>query len=74
VRTVSIREKRWKLARYWDPAGNEPDQWELYDLRHDPLERVNLAHKGHKRTPRRRAGSGGCGPSSRACSGRDCGR
>ena len=48
---VSIREKRWKLARYWDPAGNEPDQWEMYDLKADPLERVNLAYKGHKRTP-----------------------
>jgi hypothetical protein len=31
--------------------GNVPDQWEMYDLRHDPLERVNLAYKGHKRTP-----------------------
>ncbi len=51
---VSIREKRWKVARYWDPAGDEPDQWELYDLQDDPLERVNLAHRGHKRTPAQR--------------------
>ncbi len=28
-----------------------PDQWEMYDLKTDPLERVNLAYKGHKRTP-----------------------
>ena len=47
---VSIREKRWKLARYWDPTGNEPDQWEMYDLQEDPLERVNLAYKDHTRT------------------------
>jgi choline-sulfatase len=48
---VSIRERRWKIARYYDVAGKAPDQWELYDLANDPLERVNLAYKGHKRTP-----------------------
>ena len=48
---TSIRERRYKLARYYDVNGNVPDQWEMYDLRHDPLERVNLAYKGHKRTP-----------------------
>lgn len=48
---VSIREQRWKIARYWDADGNEPDQWELYDLQNDPFERVNLAFRGHRRTP-----------------------
>ena len=48
---VSLREQRWKIARYYDVDGKFPDQWEMYDLRTDPLERVNLAHKGHKRTP-----------------------
>ena len=48
---VAIREQRWKLARYYDAAGKVPDQWEMYDLKTDPLERVNLAYKGHKRTP-----------------------
>lgn len=48
---VSIRERRWKIARYHDTAGKVPDQWELYDLRRDPLERVNLAYRGHRRTP-----------------------
>ncbi|MDX6599152.1 MAG: choline-sulfatase [Gaiellales bacterium] len=48
---VSVRERRWKIARYYDVAGKAPDQWELYDLANDPLERVNLAYKGHKRTP-----------------------
>ena len=47
---VSIRERRYKIARYYDTAGKVPDQWEMYDLQTDPLERVNLAHKGHKRT------------------------
>ncbi len=47
---VGIREARWKLARYYDPAGKEPDQWEMYDLRTDPDERVNLCYPGHKRT------------------------
>jgi choline-sulfatase len=49
---VSIREHRYKLARYYDANGNVPDQWEMYDLETDPLERVNLAHKHHKRTPK----------------------
>jgi choline-sulfatase len=48
---VSIRETRYKLARYYDVNGNVPDQWEMYDLKVDPLERVNIAWKGHKRTP-----------------------
>ncbi len=48
---VSIREQRYKLARYYDANGNVPDQWEMYDLKHDPIERVNLAYSGHRRTP-----------------------
>jgi choline-sulfatase len=47
---VGIREQRYKLARYYDAAGKVPDQWEMYDLEADPLERTNLAYKGHKRT------------------------
>jgi choline-sulfatase len=49
---VSIREERYKLARYYDADGNVPDQWEMYDLVEDPLERTNLAYKGYKRSPR----------------------
>ncbi len=48
---VSIRERRYKLARYHDP--DRPavaQQWEMYDLRTDPLERINIAHPGHRRT------------------------
>jgi arylsulfatase A-like enzyme len=48
---VSVREQRWKIARYYDADGKAPDQWELYDLKTDPLERVNLAYRGHRRTP-----------------------
>ncbi len=47
---VSIREHRYKLARYYDADGKVPDQWEMYDLKTDPLERRNLAYKQHKRT------------------------
>ncbi len=48
---VSIRERRWKLAKYYDVDGNVPPQWEMYDLKRDPQERRNLAYKGHRRTP-----------------------
>jgi arylsulfatase A-like enzyme len=48
---VSLRERRWKIAEYYDVNGRVPSQWEMYDLKHDPLERKNLAHKGYKRTP-----------------------
>ncbi|HEX6748650.1 MAG TPA: sulfatase-like hydrolase/transferase [Longimicrobium sp.] len=48
---VSIREERWKLAEYYDADGKVPSQWEMYDLLHDPLERVNLCWPGHTRTP-----------------------
>jgi choline-sulfatase len=48
---VSIREHRYKLARYYDANGRVPPQWEMYDLKADPLERVNLAHRGYHRTP-----------------------
>src|SRR5262249_1588905 len=27
-----VRTARWKLARTWDPSGQHPDEWELYDL------------------------------------------
>jgi arylsulfatase A-like enzyme len=48
---VSLRERRWKIAEYYDANGKVPSQWEMYDHKNDPLERTNLAHKGYKRTP-----------------------
>ena len=48
---VSIRERRYKLARYYDADGKVPDQWEMYDLKTDPLERTNLAYRHYKRSP-----------------------
>ena len=52
---VSIREERWKLAKYYDLNPDRKQrkrpQWEMYDLKKDPLERDNLARKGYKRTP-----------------------
>jgi choline-sulfatase len=47
---VSIREQRYKLARYYDVDGKVPAQWEMYDLKTDPLERTNLAYRKYKRT------------------------
>ena len=34
------------------PEGKVPDQWEMYDLKVDPLERTNLAYKHYKRNAR----------------------
>lgn len=48
---VGIREKRWKICLYYDANGTVPGQWEMYDLQSDPEERVNLAYRGHHRTP-----------------------
>ena len=47
---TSIRETRWKLARYDDPAGKVRTEWEMYDLKTDPLETVNLARPGYRRS------------------------
>jgi choline-sulfatase len=49
---VSIREGRWKLAKYYDVKKRKPPQWEMYDLKTDPREEHNLAGKGYERTPR----------------------
>jgi choline-sulfatase len=64
---VSIREERWKLAKYHAvevtidkktgkpvesrPEEPVPPQWEMYDLKRDPNEKRNLAAPGHKRSP-----------------------
>ena len=48
---ISIREERWKLAKYYDAnRSGGPYQWEMYDLLHDPLEIRNIAYKDHNRT------------------------
>lgn len=52
---VSIREQRWKLAEYYDVDGEVPSQWEMYDLKADPLEQTNLAWEGYQRTPEQEA-------------------
>lgn len=48
---VSIREGRWKLAKYYDVEGEKPPQWEMYDLKSDPEETENIAHPGYERSP-----------------------
>jgi len=43
----AITEKDWKYAIYYDPFTGEPTEYEMYDLAHDPLETMNLAHVKH---------------------------
>lgn len=54
-RIISVREERYKLARYYDGDGIAPDQWEMYDLRDDPAELTNLAHPSAAPTPEQAA-------------------
>lgn len=51
---TTIREGRYKLAKYYDEAGVVADQWEMYDLKRDPLETVNLADPSHKKNKTQR--------------------
>ena len=46
---VSIREGRYKLAKYYGVNGVAPEQWEMYDLEKDPLETKNIASPGFKK-------------------------
>ena len=54
---VAIREGRWKLATYYDVKKKNPaaPQWEMYDLKTDPLEKKNLAFEGYERSEREEA-------------------
>jgi hypothetical protein len=47
---VMVREKRWKLAKYYGAVGSAAAVWEMYDLRQDPLERRNLAYRPWRMT------------------------
>jgi choline-sulfatase len=46
---VSVREARYKLARYYAPDGSAPDELEMYDREADPTETTNLAWSGYQR-------------------------
>lgn len=52
---VAIREKNWMIAKYYDANREVAAQWELYDLKHDPVESTNLAAPGFKRDRRQQA-------------------
>ena len=50
-------------------AQTKPPQWEMYDLKTDPLEKTNLAYKGYERTPS--AGEAVPAPQTQARPGRE---
>ena len=37
-----VRTADHKLARYFDPSGKAPQEWEMYDLKRDPNEKTSL--------------------------------
>lgn len=41
----AIVEKDWKYTMYYDPFGGAEPEYELYDLKNDPFEVINLAHE-----------------------------
>jgi len=43
----AIVEDDWKYAVYYDPFTASPTEYEMYDLKRDPLEMTNLAHATH---------------------------
>jgi len=43
----AIVEPDWKYAVYYDPFSGAPTEYEMYDLKTDPLEMTNLAHASH---------------------------
>lgn len=38
----AVRTMDYKLARYFDPSGRAAQEWEMYDLKNDPNEAINL--------------------------------
>jgi arylsulfatase A-like enzyme len=42
----AVRTHDFKLARYFDPSGRVPQEWEMYDLNADPNEALNLVETG----------------------------
>lgn len=52
---VSVREKRYKLARYYAPDRSAPEEFEMYDLAEDPTETTNLAWDTYQRNKEQEA-------------------
>lgn len=43
----AIVERDWKYGVYYDPFTGAPIEYEMYDIKNDPLEMINLAHRAH---------------------------
>lgn len=40
-----IRDHEWKFGMYFDPNAKEGNEYEMYDLKNDPLETNNVANE-----------------------------
>ena len=47
-----VRTQGHKLSRYFDPSGQVAEEWEMYDLQHDPNEAINLVRVASPLTAR----------------------
>jgi len=54
---TEVQNTRWKFVDYFDAPGGYPDEYELYDLEHDPTEYTHQAYNPEYAENRKKNGS-----------------